>query len=294
MESLPKDLEQAYTEIVSTLQSTHAADSIAQTRLMLTWATFAKRPLTVQEFRDAMAVQPNLSNTYTLSRTQFRENRIEVRGTNWAALRHRVVDMCGCLLEIVRSASTQVKSARRSTKRLVRPTDTIQLLQQTVKDFLVANASAAPLNLNPAEGEMLIGSAAYKYLILSFPMNELHGKEIGRWKRRHYQAFIEHLEDRPLLSYVLSFLPHHLHLANDVRSGLTDFIHQSNPIPTHGLYLSNGTTAHVWEHHFRQNSILRMPYLDHLLDHSCEHGPRKCNEDAHFSQNYGRRPRLVW
>ena len=66
LEKLPKELEPFYQRIVGDLlarfnspdpERDSDSDTLVQeARRMLTWATFAERPLTIGEFRDAIAI----------------------------------------------------------------------------------------------------------------------------------------------------------------------------------------------------------------------------------------------
>ena len=210
LESLPMGLESIYEEIVVRLRGKHDEKGIAQGRLMLTWGSFAKRPLTVQELRDAIAIPTETGYVFERPTDFLDENRIHIPDeTNWAPIRRRIADMCGSLLEVVRPNSENLIKIHCKSRR-VKPTYVVQLLHQTVKDFLVHSNSASPLNLDQTHGQCLIATILLRYLTLSLPMENLQRKPIQDWGQKEYMEFVKYLLNRPLLGYILSFLQHHI------------------------------------------------------------------------------------
>lgn len=208
LHSLPTDLGLTYQEIIRRLQRRHSAQDIIQSRLMLIWATFADRPLNLREFRDALAIstQPGNNQDNGNLHAILREKRLRVSRNNWAPVRRRIVHMCGGLLETVNS---ETKNLPRPSKKLwhVSPTDSVQLLHQTVKDFLLLDQSSVPFHLDPLDDQNYIFMAAVRYLRISLPMKKLQAVPTYKWKEKDLAEFVEHLQDRPLLGYVLSSLP---------------------------------------------------------------------------------------
>ena len=85
----------------------------------------------------------------------------------------------------------------------------MQLAHQTVKDFLIGNKGARPLNLDEAQGQRMIAAAAYEYLKLTLPIEPFRRKYIDKWMQDDYEAFVKRLNDQPLLTYILNFLDRH-------------------------------------------------------------------------------------
>jgi ankyrin repeat protein len=228
LEALPSDLGEVYGGIVNGLRRKHNQDGIAKAQHMLNWVSFAKRPLTVEEFRDAIATPADVRSISASPSNFLDEGRIEIlNNRNWAPVRRRMVFMCGGLLEVKRP---NVGSSTKPSPRIqtVGPSDAVQLLHQTAKDFLVYNDHAAPLRLDQIEGENLITTTSINYLMRSLPMEVLRDKAIQQWDREDYKKFIEYLLDRPLLSYILSFLPQHIrnrrtHICDRVVQAISEF-----------------------------------------------------------------------
>src|SRR2546423_2326791 len=80
LESLPPTLEKLYADIVRRLGEGSDSYLLATARAMLTWACFAERPLTVAEFRDAIAIGYDLDVTM-LTPLDLDEARIQVYGS---------------------------------------------------------------------------------------------------------------------------------------------------------------------------------------------------------------------
>ncbi|MCJ1243422.1 hypothetical protein MMC30_000619 [Trapelia coarctata] len=209
LEALPTDLEKMFEEIVRRLQKLHNERDITQARLMLTWASFAKRPLSVREFRDAIALPTGSQLRGVVTDDFLHNNRISVPTDNWAPVQRRIVQTCDSLMEVVVPNSQRLVNIQSRARRVL-PTYPVQLLHQTVKDFLQYNKNAAPLNIDRAEGETAIASVSIQYLFLALPFEQLREEPIEQWNRSDYTEFVEHLEDYTLLPYIFAYIPQHL------------------------------------------------------------------------------------
>jgi hypothetical protein len=148
---------------------------------MLNWATFAQRPLTIEEFRDAIAI-PSISEPFNPEPDFLSRNRID-------GINHRIRACCGSLLEIRGSV--------------------VQLLHQTARDFLLQKDKAAtPFDIDVVRGDTEISSVSIRYLrLLSLRAGS---QAIDNWNQTDYDEFVECLRGYSLLEYVVSSLPHHL------------------------------------------------------------------------------------
>jgi len=203
--SLPTDLESTYQRIIDTLEESNA--DLSQARFMLMWASFAKRPLTVREFQDAVIISPDLPDDTLIAPIHLNDKRVQIRRNNWRPVQRQIVDICGSLVETVYiNPSTEAK--RRS--RRVHGTDTVQLLHQTVKDFLMRDVKTSKLHFTEQDSHYLIANALLRYLKISLPIKDLKNKTIPFWNIEDYRMFVDHLEDRPLLDYAFTFLRQHV------------------------------------------------------------------------------------
>jgi hypothetical protein len=197
---------------------------------MLIWASFAKRPLTVREFQDAVIISHDLPDNTLITPTLLCDKRVQIRRNNWRPVQRQIVDICGSLVETV---CIHPSTETRGKSRHVSETDTVQLLHQTVKDFLMRDINTSKLHFTKQDGHFLIANALLRYLELSLPMKDLENKTIPFWNIEDYRMFVDYLEDRPLLDYALTFLPQHVEAsgAEDVVSKLESFRERSSSTP---------------------------------------------------------------
>ncbi|KAH0541631.1 hypothetical protein FGG08_003921 [Glutinoglossum americanum] len=205
LEGFPDDLYPFYRDIIRQLEARGKCD-ITEAGNMIAWASCAGRPLDVQEFGDAIAIS-SVSGAGNLDSTVLKAKRYR----NLDHLRKGIKARSGGLLEVTtpkRSSRYQQRDAGLSVSN-----DIVQLLHQTVKEFLLVEESAGPFNAAVVRGDTVIANGCIKYITLSLSRASFPGgaiQELKDWKLADYEFFVRHLEDRPLLSYALSYLPHHL------------------------------------------------------------------------------------
>jgi Ankyrin repeats (3 copies) len=220
--SLPQDLEQCYEEMIARIMKAHEKNKlkdrfgkeqlVAKTHMMLTWATFAYRPLTFGEFRDVIAIW-DIQNLYQSAHNIPKDSTTfppmsllpEYRLQNEKQVHKAVLYFCGGFLESVGG----VKYKHDQSFRHVSKTDVLQLLHRSAKDFLLSNNRATPFQLHKVPAASSISFLATKYLELSLPGNDLPANP-ENWNTEDYKRFIRHLKDLPLLEYILFALPKHL------------------------------------------------------------------------------------
>ena len=232
LESLPTDLKNMYWDIVGRLSQTHSREALVEARLMIVLVAFCKRPLTVQEFRDAVAIPHDTSLEPETSRS-FDERRIVVRRKNWAPVRRRIVEMCGCLLEITTPIS---RTATRLSNHTVRADHIVQFLHQTSREFLLTEQNSS-LSIDRRQANDQLAVMASRYLRFCVPIDSLQ-KKIELWTAEDYQHFVEYLSNRPFLGYVVDFLPKHMQeiTTDEARLSLSQFMEE----------LSRQPEAHGW------------------------------------------------
>jgi ankyrin repeat protein len=157
-------------------KSTTGEKSLQEARRMLTWTTFAERPLSGAEFRDAFAIPESAEGILI---DDFMGSRL---GNNKAA-ELKMADVCGDLVEIRH--------------------DIVQLLHLTVREFLLRDQSAAELSMEVAQGEFDISLACIRYLEVVFT-------ELSVPPYWNPYSCVEFLSKWHLLYYILRFLPRHL------------------------------------------------------------------------------------
>jgi len=237
---LPRDLEQWYVEMIRRIvQDTEREfqkrnypkhQRLAKTKLMLSWATFAKRAMTIKEFRDVIAISDiafqdadrNSQHGAPISVspvTLLAESRIQ----DTKQAKKAIAYFCNGLLEVLSSSTSH--SLRHRHHRRVDPADLVQLLHRSAKDFLILDERTSPFHLEYYFGAYDIAALSLKYLKLSFPAPDVPLK-MRDWTENHFRQFICHLKDRPLIPYILSTLPEHIRISktDKARTKLVTFL----------------------------------------------------------------------
>jgi hypothetical protein len=225
---LPEVLEYVYASDVQMLRNIHD-EGLAKARLMITWAAFSERPLTIEEFRDAIAISTDSeSTTKSLS---LLETRVILVG-GYSGFARNITDLTGGLLQIVASdieGTTRESSMFPSVER----TDIVRLSHLAVREFVIESQMAGPFRLNEADGHR-IATASQDYLVHSLPMESMRGKDVHFWSSGVFEDFIRYLQDRPLLGYVIRFLPKYK--KPESTSPLLDYLRRS----------ANERDSHTW------------------------------------------------
>ncbi|KAJ5362539.1 hypothetical protein N7541_003383 [Penicillium brevicompactum] len=157
------------------------SDIIDKGAKMLNWVIFTARPLTAEEFRDAIAV-PSFPKPFTPD-LMFLENN---RPSN---LNARIKACCGPLIEI--------------------RTSVVQLLHLTARDYLLhPDKPAKPFDIDEQKADTEISSCCLRYLCLLASQPQIKNATI--WGMQAYDELARCISRFPLLNYVLEYLPRHL------------------------------------------------------------------------------------
>ncbi|MCJ1388247.1 hypothetical protein MMC18_001092 [Xylographa bjoerkii] len=211
LQNLPTALDKFYVQIVKDLQQRHSSAEIEKARRILLWISFAVRPMTIEEICETISVP---------FEEQYKDFSMLVRRrihkSSWNQARLGLMEWCGPFIEVIHSNmvdSTQIGRARRTTEA----NDNVQLLHQTVKDFL-SQVSALCFHIDPKVTPTIIAKSASDYLVLSLPVDDpthwvlKDGSKLDhqdfrleRWDKDFYH-YVKELNDRPLLSYCLSVI----------------------------------------------------------------------------------------
>ncbi|KFZ25366.1 hypothetical protein V502_00151 [Pseudogymnoascus sp. VKM F-4520 (FW-2644)] len=208
LRSFPKELggkDGFYRAMVDSLVKKYEKNQEQQERgrRILAWVTFAERPISVTELRDALATPPK-SERADLSTYVLERNRPE-------QLDKAILSTCGGLAEVRGSGSSRI----------------VQPIHQTAREFLLhKDKLAGPYHLDEVQGDMEIAMACCRYLSIvfrpDFPQVEAT-VELPKVK-----MLAEHLSGKSLLVYaLLNFQTHLDHLeSNDekIRDEFMNFV----------------------------------------------------------------------
>lgn len=145
---LPLRLNNVYERIVEDLEKRHNEADRTKARLILAWVigANAKPPLRLKELLDALAIPSDLEASLQSEDDPIVANRPRIR--SWNHFRRSLHELCGPLVEVIRPAKTTPDGdSDRSFD--VGPSSVVQLLHQTVEDFLANRQSAKISTLNP-------------------------------------------------------------------------------------------------------------------------------------------------
>ncbi|KAF8536943.1 hypothetical protein BDD12DRAFT_746630, partial [Trichophaea hybrida] len=182
LKGLPKDLEEMYKLILEELEDRDIG------KQMFEWVLFARRPPTVLELQHALAIQ----NSPDTSEESFKGNIIN-------GIERRIINCGGNLLECKGHEDAVV-----------------QVMHQTVREFFLREngpVTNSGFKMSERDAHVKIATSCLRYLILC-TMNTALQKNPSNpesWNSKHLEAYVIHLNERPLINYALSHLEEHIH-----------------------------------------------------------------------------------
>lgn len=221
VEKLPVSLVPYYRRITSLLAEQEPA-TVAEGIRMLLWVVYSERPLTVDEFRDAVAVSHlGTTKNFVISTTSLNDHRLK-------RLEHvpkRLMRNCGELVEVKHPTERAVESS------VVDPGDVVQLFHESVREFLKdPTMAAAPFNMEETLGHAEIAVVCARYIRMALKLDRPDNEESRNssstdnpspWNYETHRIFAQHLSDRPLLPYALKSLPRHVSFLEDKEQAKT-------------------------------------------------------------------------
>lgn len=203
---LPLGLNNVYERIVGDLEQRHNDADRVKSRRILAWVigASAKQPLQLKELLDALAIPSDLEASLKSDNDPIIANRPRVR--SWNHFRRSLHELCGPLVEVIRWAPI-VRDGDSEESFDVGPLSVVQLLHQTVKDFLANRRTARYLYVHPSDAEYMVCRDGHQYLQLSLPLvpTSYAPKAIagGNGWEANAEEVVSYMEDKPLLSFVL-------------------------------------------------------------------------------------------
>ncbi|KAL6831774.1 hypothetical protein V8C40DRAFT_273245 [Trichoderma camerunense] len=151
LHSLPHDLMEYYEYMVKELEQKLDKDQLARSRKALMWVsgTSFVRALTIQELWDALAIPDDVQKAL-----QFRSI---------------LYTWCGPFIEIMRD--TTRRYGPRDDRDYVEPHYVVQLLHQTVKDFLADETTSSTLRFQTNEAIQFVLGSTHIHLQIVLPQN---------------------------------------------------------------------------------------------------------------------------
>lgn len=210
--TFPIELVDYYKVIIKQLAESES-NVVKEARMMLDWTCCTERPLTAMELRDIIAVPSSPECSTGISIQAFEAAKLRRLGDIGKRIRRN----CGDLLEIKKQRDALQSPSKVHQSLDIDPHDVVQLLHQTVKEFLVRpDKIAHPFDIDMKSADSTIGLICARYIELSLMID--HAPDDGstlppsaqHWTLDHHDQLLEHIEARPLLHYALKYLPYHL------------------------------------------------------------------------------------
>ena len=186
---LPVDLAKLYGQILKGLIDTLDEDTIGDSRRALGWVSVvtAVRPFQLQELLAVLAMEKDL------------------KINSWRDFRQQLQDLCGPFIEVIRPAGSPYGGL---TGGDLRKDDEVQLLHQTVKDFLEDGKAAGRLHIPNDEAELMVKEESRKYIEVALPSKPsdylpLPVQPNSDWKRnvKDIAAYLERCSLLPFISH---------------------------------------------------------------------------------------------
>jgi hypothetical protein len=205
---LPSDLSILYREAVQELGMNLGPGGLAKSRKTLMWISAASelKPFTLEELWDALAVPTeNLSGVRDLASDPIVQNRIPIR--SWEEFGRVLHGTCGLFIDIVHSTK-----GGEVEESCVSPTSVIQLMHQTVKDFLEDEEAAGPLHFTRKEAASMVESVTLTYGIIALPVlrSAYAPFPTSEWSPSVWELTVAkialYLEDKKLLPFFVLLL----------------------------------------------------------------------------------------
>ena len=203
---LPLRLENVYERIVDDLEQRHNEADRAKSRRILAWVigASAKQPLQLKELLDALSIPSDLEAALKSDDDPIVANRPMIR--SWNHFRRSLHELCGPLVEVIRPASVDREGDQDDIFE-VGPSSVVQLLHQTVKDFLADYRTARRFLVQPYEAEWTVHRDGQRYLQLTLPFEPTKYTPLALTGGSGFEAHVEevasYLEEKYLLCFVL-------------------------------------------------------------------------------------------
>jgi len=172
--SLPSELEDMYARVLAKLVEQHTVAA-----RLFHWVAYSKRPLTLTEIKEVMAVD-SLGESFC--NTDLREKRAISQGH----VERRLTTLCGGLVEV--------------------ENNTVQFIHQTALDYLFRLPMSSQFFISQVSGDEYITSTCNRYL--RFIDGAIGACKVPEdpdmWKQGHLYRVIDFFEDLHLFSYAIS------------------------------------------------------------------------------------------
>lgn len=203
LHSLPHDLMEYYEYMVKELEQKLDKDQLARSRKALMWVsgTSFVRALTIQELWDALAIPEDVQKALQ-SQKDYRQATGSYFKT-WAGFRSILYTWCGPFIEVMRD--TTRRYGPRDDRDHVEPHYVVQLLHQTVKDFLADEKTSSTLRFQTSDAIQFVLGSTQVHLQIVLPQDITAYTQFRRDpdKKDFMDNLINYLNNKWLLRFSL-------------------------------------------------------------------------------------------
>ena len=219
---LPLDLKRLYKEFVQDLEKTLDPSGLAKARKTLMWVSAASelKPFTIEEVWDALAIPDILpSKLEDLSSDPITQNRIPIR--SWDEFSRVLRGTCGPFIDIVRPTDGSYEE--------IGSESVVQLMHQTIKDFLASPQDAGPLHFHQHEAVTMVENLIVHYGKVALPEFPTRYAPFPNpnWNQINWKANVSdiaaYLDDKKLLSFCALLLSARVQLLVKLKSNVITF-----------------------------------------------------------------------
>ncbi|KAL6792772.1 hypothetical protein J3E68DRAFT_407377 [Trichoderma sp. SZMC 28012] len=203
LHSLPHDLMEYYEYMVNELEQKLDKDQLARSKKALMWVsgTSFVRALTIQELWDALAIPEDVQKAL-----QSRKDYRQATGSyfkSWAGFRSILYTWCGPFIEVMRD--TTRRYGPQDDRDHVEPHYVVQLLHQTVKDFLADEKTSSTLRFQTSDAIQFVLGSTQVHLQIVLPQDITANTQFRRDpdKKDFTDNLINYLNNKWLLRFSL-------------------------------------------------------------------------------------------
>ncbi|KAI1130681.1 hypothetical protein F5Y10DRAFT_262831 [Nemania abortiva] len=231
MRQLPRDLESLYVSLIQDLMSKLSDHEQQMARTALLWVSGANtfHSLSVIQLREALAIPKDPISALLENDDPIDKYCIPVY--DWADFRYRLRKLCGPLIEIIHPTTSFVISLEKGepsptetgqtvlneSAQLggaldnVLPSDRVQLLHRTVKDFLADPGAAGYFSFTASEAIEKVQEDCQKYVAIVLPQYATAYAPCPPHENIHWTetaaGVMNYAENRVLLSFIMLAFP---------------------------------------------------------------------------------------
>ena len=208
LERLPKDIQDLYHDIAKGLHDSLDTSELEMARRALMWTSVvtSTRPFHVDELLEALAIDSKVD--LEANPSIYPRGIFAVR--SWTQARRKIQRLCGPFIEIIPPPGwTHNEMLTKST--IIEAHCQVQLLHQTVKDFLEDERCAAQLYIPFQAAQKLVEEESRIYVRIALPAKARDYSPLPATNLTQLssiaQEVVEYLEQRRLLPFILRNYP---------------------------------------------------------------------------------------